>query len=107
MLTKEAKEMLFELFQQYRIRRQNGDSRASSRTFHSGKFIHENYFPDWNFDDVEDTLRELGRNGYLKNSHSDNHVQESVLTDFAITKMENQKADVIRDVLSFIAKFIP
>ena len=107
MLTKDAKTVLYELYKEYRIRRQNHISKSDAKDFISSRSIQENFFPDWSIDDVVDTLRELGRNGYLYNVYSGNTVYHCELTDYAISVMENQKKETFLTAVDFISKFIP
>ena len=70
------------------------------------RFMHL-LFPDWSLEDVEDVLRELGRNGFLDNSYADDTIYDCSLSDVAIVKMENQKKETLLTVADFISKFIP
>lgn len=107
MLTKDAKTMLYELYQEYKIRRQNHLSKSDSRCFEDAKSIHENFFSDWLLEDVEDVMRELGRNNFLNNSCASDTIYDCELTDYAICVMENQKKEAFLTVMDFISKFIP
>ena len=44
MLTKDAKSMLYELYQEYKVRRQNHLSKSDSRDFKDAESIHEIFF---------------------------------------------------------------
>lgn len=107
MLTKEAKTVLYHMYKEYLIRRDNHVSRSESKEFGSAENIHSFLFPDWELEDVVDTLRELGRNGFVNNFIADDTVCTCTLTDSAIIKMENQKKETLLSVVDFIAKFIP
>lgn len=107
MLTKDAKTMLYELYQEYKVRRQNHLSKSDTRDFKDAKSVHENFFPDWLLEDVEDTMRELGRNNFLNNSYADDTIYYCELTDYAICVMENQKRETFLSVADFVSKFIP
>ena len=65
MLTKEAKTVLCQLYKEYLVRRDGNVSRSRAKCFSSAESIHASLFPDWSLEDVEDVLRELGRNGFL------------------------------------------
>ncbi len=106
MLTKDAKTMLYELYQEYKVRRQNHLSKSDSRDFKDAKSVHENFFPDWLLEDVEDTMRELGRNNFLNNMYASDTIYHCELTDYAIYVMENQKKETFLSVADFISKFI-
>ncbi len=107
MLTKDAKIMLYELYQEYKIRRQNHLSKSESRNFKDAESVYENFFPDWLLEDVEDTMRELGRNNFLNNKYASDTIYYCELTDYAICVMENQKKETFLSVADFISKFIP
>lgn len=106
MLTKDAKTMLYELYQEYKVRRQNHLSKSDSRDFKDAKSVHENFFPDWLLEDVEDTMCELGRNNFLNNMYASDTIHCCELTDYAIYVMENQKKETFLSVADFISKFI-
>lgn len=107
MLTNDAKKLLYGLYKEYVARRSIGVSRSSAKMFRSAQSVHENFFPEWNISDVEDTLRKLGRNGYVKNFYADNTVYNCQLCDDAISDLENLPKDIFLNVTDFIAKFIP
>lgn len=107
MLTKEAKTVLYHLYKEYLIRRGNNVPRSRAKFFSSIESIQTSLFPDWLLEDVDDVLRELGRNGFLDNSYADDTVYTCSLSDAAIVKMENQKKETLLTVTDFISKFIP
>ena len=107
MLTKDAKKILFVLYKEYLDRRDHGISKSNAKDFDSAESIHNKFFSDWSLEDVEDTLRELGRNEYLKNFYADNTVYQCYLSDTAIAELENRPKEIFLSVTDFIAKFIP
>lgn len=107
MLTKDAKKLLYGLYQEYVSRRTVGESRSEARLFGSAQSIQENFFSDWNISDVEDTLRELGRNDYVHNFYADNTIYICELLDETISTFENLPKDILLNVTDFISKFIP
>lgn len=107
MLTKEAKTVLYHMYKEYLVRRDNHVSRSKAKEFGSAENIQSLLFPDWELEDIVDTLRELGRNGFVKNFNADGSVLDCTLTDSAIVVMENQKKETLLSVIDFIAKFIP
>lgn len=107
MLTKSSKTVLYVLYREYLSRRKNNISQSRAKSFGSASMIHESLFHDWNLEDLEDSLRELGRNGFLNNFYADNTVCECLFTDSAISTMKNQKKDIFLSVADFISKFIP
>lgn len=107
MLTKDSKTILYYLYKEYLARRKNNVSKIDAKSFGSASMIRDSMFPDWILEDVEESLRELGRNGFLNNLYADNTVCECLLTDSAIFTMENQKKNIFLSVADFVSKFIP
>lgn len=106
-LTKDAKSILFTLYKEYVDRRKHGFSKSQSKRFNSASFIQENFFPDLPLEDVEDSLRELGRNDFLDNFYADNTVYFCTLSDYGISVMEAQKKDALLNLANFLIKFVP
>lgn len=107
MLTKDAKTVLYHMYKEYLVRRDNKVPRVQAKDFGSAESVHALLFPDWSLEDIEDVLRELGRNGFLNNFYADDTVYHCSISDSAIVKMENQKKDALLSVADFISKFIP
>lgn len=107
MLTRESKIVLYHMYKEYLVRRDNHVSRSSAKRFGSAESIHSSLFPDWSLEDIEDVLRELDRNGFLSNQYYDASVLECALSDSAIVKMENQKKETLLTLADFISRFIP
>lgn len=106
-MSKDAKFVLYHLYKEYLLRRENHIPKSKAKCFDSAEFIHDTIFPDLNLDDLVESLRELGRNGFLYNSYACDSVYSCEITDDAIVVMENQKKDTLLNVLDFISKFIP
>lgn len=106
-LTKESKKILYVLYKEYEKRRKSGQSRSASRFFSSASDIQNNFFPSIPLIDIEDSLRELGRSGFLNNFYADNTIYICNLSDHAITTMEELPKDRLISITDFIAKFIP
>ncbi len=88
-LTKDAKTVLYKLYKEYSDRRKHGFTKSDSKNFINVEEIQKNFFPDLLLEDVEDSLRELGRNNFLNNLYADDTVYTCRLSDFAIATMEN------------------
>lgn len=99
--------MLFVFYKQYQSKRKNDVSKIKSKKIGSANTVHENLISGWSLEDIEDTMRELGRNDFLSNSYFDNTITDSYLTDYALSVMENQKKEIFLNITDFIAKFIP
>ncbi|MGN0405302.1 MAG: hypothetical protein ACI4F1_08780 [Bariatricus sp.] len=106
-LTKDSKKTLYILYKEYCDRRKHGFSKSNSKNFVSAEFIHENFFPDSLLEDVEDSLRELGRCGYLDNTYADDTVYICHLSDYAIATLEELPKETLLSIADFISKFIP
>ena len=107
MLSKDAKTILYTLYKEYLLRREQGISKSKAKNFISAQYIHSTFFSDWYLEDIEDTIRELGRNNFLNNYYADNTIYHCELSDFAIVTMENQKKETFLSIADFISKFIP
>lgn len=105
-VTKESKTVLYELYNQYQIRRHCGTSKRKAISFGSAQDIQNSFFPDMNIEDLEDALCELGRNELLNNEYADNTVWSCYLTDKAIVAIENLPAAALTSVIKFISAFI-
>ncbi|MFR5112349.1 MAG: hypothetical protein ACLTEF_13890 [[Clostridium] leptum] len=107
MLSKDAKTVLYALYKEYLSRRKQGISKSKAKNFDSAQHIYSTFFSDWSLEDIEDTLRELGRNKFLNNYYADQTIYHCELSDLAIVTMENQKKETLLSVADFISKFIP
>lgn len=106
-ITKDAKSMIYLMYKEYKSRRKNGMSKIDSKTFGSARSIQGNLLPDTLLSDIEDTLRELGRNEYVDNFYASNTIYYCSLSDKAISVLENQSTETFLSVTDFISKFIP
>ena len=107
MLSKDAKTVLYTLYKEYLSRRKQGISKSKAKNFDSAQHIHSTFFSDWSLENIEDTLRELGRNKFLNNYYADQTIYHCELSDHAIVTMENQKKETLLSIADFISKFIP
>lgn len=107
LLTKDSKKILYTLYKEYLNRREHNISKRNSKKFSSAASIQENFFPDIPLEDIEESLRELGRNDFLHNFYADNTIWECYLTDHAIALLENQNFEKFLSVADFISKFMP
>ena len=107
LLTKQDKQILYKLYSEYLNRRKTGLSISESSNFVSGRSIHENIFPEMPYEDIDHSLRQLGKNNYLKNTYADNEVYHCVLSNDAIAYMEDLPKETFLSVADFVSKFIP
>lgn len=106
-LTKDSEKLICSLYKNYLEQRKNGISKANAKCFGSSHNIHENIVPEWTFEDVDETCRELNRNSFLNVSYYDDICGIVILSDNAIVYMENRFKNGIKEVSDFISKFIP
>lgn len=107
MLTSEAKSMIFILYKEYKARRIHKVPKRDAKFFKDAESVHQTFFSDWAFVDVEETMRELGRNCYLDNFYADDTIWCCSLSDFAIATLEAQPKETFLSVADFVSKFIP
>ena len=106
-ISKDAATVLHALYSQFLSRRKVGQSKSESRLFGSAESIQDDLCQDLCLEDVEDTLRELDRCGYLINDYGDDTILSVYFADPAIVDCENSIKDTTLSVADFISKFIP
>ena len=102
-LTKDAKNMLYSLYQAYKCRIKNCVPMKAAKEFMSLEKIQADLFPTWPIDDILDTILELQNAGlgrhYIR--------QGIILSENAIAYMENRFKSEALGVVDMISKFIP
>ena len=106
-LTKDAKRLLCLLYKLYLERVSVGTPKSSALYMGGSDAIRQQCLPGEALTDVDDACCELIRAGYLDGLIADDMVCESRLTDQAISYMETRFQKGLKDVLSFLANFIP
>lgn len=106
MLTKDASKLFCVIYQSYVASRKSGKSIREARYFAGSRYLHEAFFPDWNFNDVDDCCRELSRAGFLQCLWANNCAQEIYITDLGIRAMQKQFNDNLEKIAQAIAKGI-
>ena len=106
-ITNESKAVLYEMYNYYYMQRKCGKPKREAIQFGSAKDIKELLFPDLILEDLEDSLRELGRNGFLKNFYANNTVYYCTLTDSAIVAIESLPEGALLTLAKFVSFFIP
>lgn len=89
-LTANAATVLKRLCKQYKKRLKDGASKSEAADFDSSKVIHAEFFPKWDFEDVDAACSELLRGGMLCGFRADGYVYCAVLSDAAIAFSENR-----------------
>lgn len=104
-LTNESDYLLTVLYREYLNRRKLSMSKDLARMFDKGSIeIHQNLVPNWSFDDVDETCKELSRAGMLECFFADDITNTCSLTDDAIILSENKFADGLDSILSYIER---
>lgn len=106
-LTKDSEKLICVLYKAYLEKRKSGLPKSKAKSFGSSHAIHETFFPDLMFEDVDDTCRELSRAKLLNCFWADNIAFNVSISDQGIIYMENRFKDNILSVADFISKFIP
>ncbi|NLR08697.1 MULTISPECIES: hypothetical protein [Lactobacillaceae] len=104
LLTNDAKYLLLNLYKEYIGRRNHGMIKVNARDFGSSDNIQESLMPEWNQDDVADTILELSRMNFVKTVSASNFVHDARLTTIAIARMEHRYQDKVNNVVEAIAK---
>ena len=102
-LTKDADKLSCNVYKSYLSQRKNGISKISTKQFSSDFYAEISALSSWSDDDIDDTLDELKRAGFIK-KYIDGGFQ---LQDDFIIYMENRFKNGLAEVTDFIAKFIP
>lgn len=103
-LTKDSDALICALYKEYLQRRKDGTPKGDAKSFGGAKHIQDTIVPKWALGDVEETLWELERAGFLVCQPGDNTILLSFLDDPAIIYMENRFKDGLSEVLGYIEK---
>lgn len=106
-LTKDADYLICVLYKAYKERRNCKSSKVDAKFMNDSETIHKTLMPEWSFEDVDETCRELHRAGLLDCKYADDVAYIVNLTDASIIYMENRFKSGLKEVTDFIAKFIP
>lgn len=104
-MTKEAEYLLYTIYNEYLDRRAGGKSKFESISFGSAKSVFEEFFAEWNIEDITETLRELHNSEYVNCFFAGNTVVNFELSDSGISFCEGRlgrKVGNIIEVLSAI-----
>ena len=106
-LTRDSKRLLCLLYKLYLERVDNGISKSSARYMGGSEHIRQCCLPEESLENVDDSCWELLRAGMLDGFGADDMVCESELTDQAIIHMETRFQKGMKELLEFLANFIP
>ena len=102
-LTKDSEKLLCVIYKDYLEKRKTGKTKSEANYYDSSHVIHENLLPQWLFDDVDDTCRELSRAGMIDCIWGDNIAIRIHLSDQGISYMENRFKNGLNEVMDFIS----
>lgn len=103
-LSKDADLLICLIYKYYLELHDIGFSKADAKLLGSSNDIFEKITPEWNFEDVDDTCRELDKAGLLSILYADDICYVIYLTDEAIIYMENRFANKLKNLLDYIDK---
>lgn len=106
-LSRDAEKLFCNMYKQYLEKRSSGLSKTDANYFGDTHLIHETFCPLAPFDDVDELIWELSRNGYIIGVLGDDILSEISITSSAIVYMENRFKNGAKDMLSFLSNFIP
>ena len=89
-MTKEAEYLLYTIYNEYLDRRAGGKSKFESISFGSAKSVFEEFFAEWNIEDITETLRELHNSEYVNCFFAGNTVVNFELSDSGISFCEGR-----------------
>lgn len=104
-LSKDADKLICLLYKHYLEQRKLNVPKSTASSFGSSHNIHEQLCPDWLFEDVDDTCRELSRAKMLNCIWADNIAYHVAFTDQAIVYMEKRFENNVGKLIDFISKF--
>lgn len=106
-LTKDAEKVLCAIYKDYLEKRKAGLSKSLANYWGTSHVIHETLLPEWLFENVDDTCRELSRSKMINCGWGDNIALYISISDIGIIYMENRFKNGLKDVVSFLSNFIP
>ena len=99
-MTKDADKLLCCVYKTYLERRNSCMSKEDSRYFENDFYKSDSHLSSWSYDDIDDTLNELKRIGYVKKSVTGSFE----LLDESVEYMENRFKNGLTEVLDIISK---
>lgn len=103
-LTHDSDYLICAMYKEYLKRRKEGIAKVNAKSFQDSQWIKDNLMPEWSFEDVDETCRELHRAKLLDNMYASNVVYFSCLTDLGIVYMENRFKNNLSAIAENMAK---
>lgn len=104
-LTKDSKELLAIIYKEYLSKINNGVAKSDAKIIGDAKSVNE-LAKDWMLEDVVETMSELGKAEYIKNTYADNTIYFSVLLDKSIIYFENKNINTIKSIADWLLKLV-
>ena len=108
-MTNDAEYLICVLYNEYLNRRADGESKSESAIFGSSAHVFEEFFAEWNIEDIDETLRELHSLGYVNCLFASNTIVCFSLTFSGIAFMEQRfgrKLDKILEAISNLKRLL-
>ena len=99
-MTDEAATVLHALYSQFLSRRKVGQSKNVACRFGSVQAIHDDLCPQMPIDDVDSTMRELDKCGYLINDYGSQTITQCTLTDVSVIDCQNLSKDKFGNIVN-------
>ena len=106
-ITKDAGRLLVLLYKSYKDRCKNGMDMEVSACFDGADEVQAQFLPKRSGPDVLSLLWELERHDFIETQCADNAITETILTTKAISYMENQLKNGLKEIAEFIGNLIP
>ena len=106
-LTRESEKLICLMYKQYLKMRSAGYSKADANYFGDTHNLHESFFPSMLFEDFDELVLELKRNGYINGGPGNDILSHIYITSPCIVYMENRFKNGLKDLLTFLANFLP
>lgn len=103
-LTKDSDALICVIYKAYLEKRKNNISKDQAKFCGGSDAIHRNLMPQWSFEDVDETCKELHRKGLLDVHYAGNTCYDVNLSDDAIIYMENRFVNGLNSVLDYVHK---
>lgn len=103
-LTKDADALICAIYKHYLEGLENGTSKHDCKNIGSSHAIQKTIMPEWSFEYVDETCRELSKANLLNCTYADDVVYDSFLNDEAIFYMENRFKNGLTEVLDYFQK---
>ena len=106
-LTRDAQKLFCSMYKQYLEKCSSGLSKTDANYFGNTYLVHETFCPLSQFEDVDELVWELCRNDYIYGDPGDDILSDISISSSGIVFAENGVKNGVKDVLSFLANFIP